>query len=145
MSSKTPIGRSLVVNSRPSSAVDLCDRILSELKEWNFEQEDVFAIHLALEETFINAAKHGNKMDESKEIKIDYSISSDKVEIVVTDQVEVFDPDKVPDPRCGDNIYKTEGRGLFLIRSYMDEVKFNESGNQIRLVRYTKKDRKSEN
>ena len=82
---------------------------------------------------------------ESKEIKIDYSISSDKVEIVVTDQGEGFDPDKVPDPRCGDNIYKTEGRGLFLIRSYMDEVKFNESGNQIRLVRYTKKDRKSEN
>ena len=54
MSSKTPIGHSLIVNSRPSSAVDVCDRILSELKEWDFKQEDVFAIHLALEETFIN-------------------------------------------------------------------------------------------
>jgi len=145
MSSKTPIGHSLVVDSRSSSAVDVCDRILFDLKKWDFKQEDVFAIHLALEEAFINAAKHGNKMDESKEIKIDYSISSDKVEIFVKDQGEGFDPDKVPDPRCGDNIYKTEGRGLFLIRSYMDEVEFNEQGNQIRLVRYTKKDRKSEN
>jgi serine/threonine-protein kinase RsbW len=102
----------------------------------NFSRDGVFAVHLALEEAFINAVRHGNKMDPTKEIKIDYSVGSDKVEISMTDEGDGFDPDSVPDPRCAENLYKTKGRGLLLIRSYMDIVKFSKQGNRIHMVKH---------
>ncbi|MHC4482106.1 MAG: ATP-binding protein, partial [Planctomycetota bacterium] len=55
-----------------------------------------------------------------------------------------FEPEKVPDPRSGENLYKAEGRGLFLMRSYMDEVSYNEHGNCVRMVRYKEKPRLAE-
>jgi serine/threonine-protein kinase RsbW len=139
MVSGIPISRSVVTQSIPSSISPVCEEILSELEANNFSKEDIFAVHLALHEAFLNALKHGNKMDASKEIKIDYSVGLDKTEIIVTDEGNGFKPDNVPDPRLGENLYKTEGRGLLLMHSYMDMVKFNECGNCVRMVRYKKR------
>ncbi|MBW8042419.1 MAG: ATP-binding protein [Planctomycetes bacterium] len=139
MASETPISHSTVVESTSSAVTSVREMILSELKANSFDEEDLFALHLALEEAFINAVRHGSKMDASKEVKIDYSVGSDKVEITVTDEGDGFDPDAVPDPRFGENLYKPEGRGLFLMRSYMDEVNFNERGNSVCMVKYKEK------
>lgn len=136
MVSKTPVSRSIVVESFPSAVAGMCRDILSELEAKKFGQEDIFAVRLALEEAFVNAVKHGNKMDPAKGVKIDYSVSLDKVEISMTDEGDGFEPDAVPDPRYGENLYKTEGRGLLLMRSYMDVVDFSEQGNRVRMVRY---------
>jgi serine/threonine-protein kinase RsbW len=141
MASKTPISRSVAVESRPSAIVKVCERLLSEIKANDFSEEDVFAVHLALEEAFINAIKHGNKMNTGKKVKIDYSVGLDKVEVSMADLGDGFDPDSIPDPRVGKNLYKTEGRGLLLMRSYMDVVEFNERGNCVRMVRYKEKPR----
>jgi serine/threonine-protein kinase RsbW len=138
MASNGPTSHSTVVESRPPAITEVCKQILSKLKANDFGPEDIFAVHLALEEAFINAIKHGNKMDPNKEIRIDYSVSLDKVEISMTDGGEGFDPDSVPDPRYGDNLYRPGGRGLFLMRAYMDEVEFNDRGNGVRMVRYKK-------
>lgn len=137
--SKSTICHSLTLQSEPSAINGVCRNILSELKESQYNPEDIFAIRLALEESFINALKHGNNMDPSKEIKINYSIGNDKVEITMTDQGDGFDPDSVPDPRRKENLYKASGRGLFLIMAYMDEVKFNKKGNSLYMVKYKKK------
>ena len=139
MVSGIPISRSVVTQSIPSSIGPVCEQILSELEANDFSKEDIFAVHLALHEAFLNALRHGNKMDASKEIKIDYSVGSDKTEVIVTDEGNGFEPDNVPDPRLGENLYKTEGRGLLLMHSYMDMVKFNECGNCVRMVRYKEK------
>jgi serine/threonine-protein kinase RsbW len=136
MTSEKPVNLSIVVASDPSAIVGISRKILSTLKANKFSQEDIFAVHLALEEAFINSIRHGNKMDPTKEVKIDYSVTLDKIEISMTDQGNGFQPDSVPDPRFGENLYKTGGRGLFLIRSYMNEVKFNERGNGLRMVKY---------
>ena len=136
MASKTPTNHSMVVESQPSAVTGQWAWILPKLKAHNFSEDDIFAIHLALEEAFINAVNHGNRMDPEKEIKIEYSVSEGKVEISMTDEGRGFDPDAVPDPRYGENLYKAGGRGLLLIRSYMDEVEFNERGNRVRMVRY---------
>lgn len=141
MVSEAPIRRSIVVESVPSAIVGVCRQILSELEANNFDDEDVFAVHLALQEAFLNALKHGNKMEADKEIKIDYSIGVDKIEISMTDEGNGFEPESVPDPRHGENLYRTEGRGLFLIRSYMDVVRFNERGNCVHMVRYKERPR----
>jgi serine/threonine-protein kinase RsbW len=134
----------MAVESTPSAIVEVCEWILPNLKANNFSREDIFAVHLALEEAFINAIKHGNKMNPKKEVKIDYSVSSNKVEISMTDQGKGFNPEAVPDPRLGENLYKSEGRGLLLIQSYMDEVEFNKRGNCVRIVRYKEKPRLAE-
>jgi serine/threonine-protein kinase RsbW len=141
MASKTPVRGSVAVESRASAITEVCRKILSELEAGDFSQEDIFAIHLALEEAFINAIKHGNRMNRDKEVKIDYSVGLDKVEIFMTDEGNGFDPNSIPDPRSGENLYKTEGRGLLLINSYMDVVEFNEQGNQVHMVRYKEKPR----
>lgn len=141
MASRAPTTRSMAIASTPFAIVEVCEWILPKLEANNFSQEDIFAVHLALEEALINAIKHGNKMNPDKEVKIDYSVSSDKVEISMTDQGDGFNPEVVPDPRLGENLYKNEGRGLLLMQSYMDVVEFNKRGNHVRMVRYKEKPR----
>jgi len=94
---------------------------------------------LTLEEAFLNAVRHGNKMDPTKKVQVDYSVGSEKIEICVTDQGAGFEPEAVADPRYGVGLYKAGGRGLLLMNSYMDVVSFNERGNSVRMVRYKEK------
>ena len=141
MVSRAPIKFSMVVKSRPSAVVEVCEEVLSKLDAYGFDKDDTFAVHLALEEAFLNAVKHGNKMDSSKEVKIECSVDFDKIEISVTDQGDGFEPASVADPRYGEDLYKPGGRGLLLMNSYMDVVKFNEPGNNLYMVRYKEKPR----
>ena len=139
MASETPSKSMLVIESTSEAAGRACEKVLSELEANGLSQDDIFAIHLALEEALVNAVKHGNKMDASKEVKLDYSVAADKVEINVTDEGVGFKPKEIPDPRFGENVYKVNGRGLFLIRAYMDVVEYNDLGNRIHMVRYKEK------
>ncbi len=133
------ISRSVVVSSTPSAVVDVFNQIQPGLQSSGFSEEDIFAIHLAIEEAFINAVKHGNKMEASKAVKIDYTIEPDKIEITMTDEGEGFDPEVIPDPRYGDNLYKPAGRGMLLMRSFMDVLEYNKKGNSLRMIRYREK------
>lgn len=92
-----------------------------------------------LEEAFLNAVKHGNKMDPTKMVTLEYSVDEEKVEIRMTDEGEGFDPRSIPDPRVGENLYRPEGRGLLLMNAYMDVVEYNEQGNGLRMVRYKRR------
>ena len=141
MVSKAPNNGSMVVKSRPSAIVGVCEQVLSKLEAKGFDKDDIFAVHLALEEAFLNAVKHGNKMDPTKEVRIDYSVGLDKIEIFMTDEGDGFEPASVADPRFGEGLYKPGGRGLLLMNSYMDMVKFNEQGNGLYMVRYREKPR----
>ena len=128
--------RSVVVSSTLTAATEVYEQIVPMLQAYHFSEEDVFAIHLAMEEAVINAVKHGNRMAPNKTIKIDYDISPEKFEIRITDEGKGFDPASIPDPRYGDNLYKPAGRGMLLIRSFMDVVEYNKRGNSVRMARY---------
>lgn len=117
----------------------VCAKILDLTQKFDYSDDDIFAIHLAIEEAVVNAVKHGNKRDPSRNVIIEYNLSPEKVEICVTDQGRGFDPDKLEDPRIGDNIYKTNGRGVLLIRSYMDSVEYNNVGNSVRMIKFNSK------
>lgn len=136
MTSKPPIIDTVEIESTAVATAGIRRAILSKLKEFDYSEDDVFAIHLALEEALANALKHGNGNDPSKKVRVELFIDNKKVEIFITDQGRGFVPEKVPDPRCDSNLYKTEGRGLLLIKSYMDEVEYNDSGNQVHMVKY---------
>ena len=112
--------------------------VLKTLEDHEFGEDMVFAVHLSLEEAFINAIKHGNHSDSHKKILVECLITPEKFDISITDEGFGFDPHGVPDPRCNGNLYKSCGRGVLLIRSYMDVVEYNSRGNCIHMVKYRK-------
>ncbi len=136
MASEAPIQCSIVVESKASALSDPCRQILSGMEEKGFSKDDVFAVHLALEEAFLNAVKHGNKMDPDKTVTIDYTVDHEKVEISIRDEGVGFNPQSVPDPRVGENLYRPEGRGLLLMNAYMHVFEYNEQGNGVHMIRY---------
>jgi serine/threonine-protein kinase RsbW len=122
----------------------LCRDIVKEAKHNDFSSDDIFGIHLAIEEAMNNAVKHGNDEDPHKKIKVDYSITAEKFEISITDEGNGFKPETVPDPRCGENLYKATGRGMLLMRAYMDSVEYTGTGNSVHMIKYKDKPKSKE-
>ena len=89
---------------------------------------------VGLTEALSNAMLYGNASDPQKRIRVEVTVRVEEVAVRVTDQGVGFDPTTVPDPTLPDNISKSGGRGIFLMRSLMDEVRFNEQGNSVTLV-----------
>ncbi len=120
-----------VIASDPAEAQRIQADIEQALKTQHFSEHDVFAIKLALEEALVNAIKHGNQMDRSKKVRIDYRVHKDRIDILITDDGLGFDPAEVPDPTAVENLERPCGRGLMLMRHYMTEVIYNSLGNSV--------------
>ena len=133
------VSGSMVIESDLNQARKLEEHLLAEVPCCGFSEAEVFAIKLALEECFINAIKHGNKSDSQKKVHVDWNISEQQADFTIRDEGEGFVFDDVPDPTIDENLEKPCGRGIMLIRAYMDEVKFNECGNQIHMVKHRSK------
>lgn len=136
MISKATLQKSVTVNNTISAVAEVCCRILDLAKNNGFTREDIFAIHLAIEEAFINAVKHGNNADASRHVTIDYAIAPDRLEVSVSDEGSGFDYKNLPDPRHKQNLQKPSGRGVLLMRSYMDKVVFNDTGSSVHMIKY---------
>ncbi len=125
----------VVISSDLEAARLLEERLLSIVSDCGYCEADMFAIKLALEEGLVNAVKHGNKHDPGKYVTVDWEIDDKKVTFSIADEGCGFTPCEVPDPTCDENLLRPCGRGIMLMKAYMDEVSFNPPGNQIRLVK----------
>ena len=95
------------------------------------------AIELALAEALANAVVHGAKADPSKVIECDVACDEERgMLIVVRDPGNGFDPQKIPNPINGENIFSNHGRGIYLINQLMDEVKFARNGTEIHMIKH---------
>jgi serine/threonine-protein kinase RsbW len=139
MQCNSPIKYFVELPSLPTAVEELSKKIVSELTEKNFGDSEVFAVRLALEEAFINAIEHGNQFDCDKNVEIKYVLDDQKIEISIKDQGPGFNRGCVPDPRKDENLFKTSGRGLLLIETYMDEISYNKKGNCLRMIKYRQK------
>ena len=119
----------IVIPSEPKLLNRVENRIVEQLKALNYGERALFGVRLAVEEAVINAIKHGNKMDKTKTVTITYSISDKECVISVADEGDGFNPQGVPDPTADENLELPHGRGLVLMRAYMDEVEYNEKGD----------------
>jgi serine/threonine-protein kinase RsbW len=93
-----------------------------------------FNFRVGLTEALSNAMLYGNSRDPSKCVLVEVALQSGRLEARITDQGAGFDPNGVPDPTAPENLSKPCGRGLFLMRQLLDEVSFNDQGNQVTLV-----------
>lgn len=125
----------LVLESRLEEVNRAEAAVLDTLEACGFDAADRFAIKLALEEALANAIKHGNDSDETKSVTVEWTAAPGEVRIIVTDEGPGFTPDDVPDPTLDENLTKPSGRGVMLMRAYMDEVSFNDAGNKVTLIK----------
>lgn len=113
--------------------------LLGGLRELGYDEDQRFAVRLALEEALVNAMKHGNQMDPGRSVHVRYRMDPASVEICVADEGAGFNPGVIPDPTADENLYKPCGRGIMLMRCYMDEVAYGPSGREVRMVKYRRK------
>ena len=97
-----------------------------------------YGIDMAVREAVTNAVLHGNRQDENKTVDIVLKSLPDAVEISVHDQGHGFNPEDVPDPTATENLLKASGRGIFFMRTFMDEVNWlirPEGGTTVRMLK----------
>jgi serine/threonine-protein kinase RsbW len=106
------------------------------------DDDTVHWVGVAVRESVINAIKHGNRHDESKLVDVEFSLTPasapTELIVLVRDQGAGFDPASLPDPLAPENLLKSSGRGIFFMRSFMDDVDLNrrpEGGMEVRMVK----------
>lgn len=117
------------------SAEQTATRIATES---GFDEEEVMQIAMAVREAAVNAVLHGNAYDPEKKVELEFERTADGLVITIRDQGKGLDASKIPDPLAPENLLKTSGRGIFLIRSFMDSVEINPSqtGTEIKLIKH---------
>ncbi len=107
-----------------------------------FDEDTRSGISMAVREAMINAVLHGNAYDPAKSVNLTFEQNGPELIITVTDQGKGLDPEKVPDPLAPENLMKQSGRGIFLMRAFMDEVRFRKlnPGTEITLIKRLQND-----
>jgi serine/threonine-protein kinase RsbW len=103
-----------------------------------FDEDTAHWIGMSVRESVTNAIQHGNRLDESKKVDIRFVIAPDHLEIFVVDQGAGFRVEDLPNPLDPENLLKPSGRGIFYIRSFMDEVEFRslaQGGMEVHMVK----------
>lgn len=137
----TKIAFDIEIPSRSDLLGGVIFYILEQLKLMDFSHQIISTdILMTLDESLTNALKHGNKEDAQKKIFVRVQIDPRKMEIVIRDEGDGFSPGKLIDPLSADGIERNCGRGVFLMKGYMDEVKFNDKGNEVNMVKHNRRE-----
>ena len=119
-------------------SVDQAERLTLEVaRESGFGEEDLDRIGMSVRECMVNAVVHGNRYNAKKKVRLSLSRTPERLTIRIADQGEGFDPDAVPDPVATDNLFRQSGRGVFLMKTFMDDLQVRrlESGTEVTLVK----------
>jgi len=104
-------------------AQHLCGKLL---EGWDLSEETTHWILMALREALANAIKHGNGQDLEKRVHLEMEVVGSTLRIKIQDEGQGFDPSRILDPLAPENRLKTSGRGIFYMRTFMDEVRFHQ-------------------
>jgi serine/threonine-protein kinase RsbW len=99
-------------------------RVAGALQRLGFDVERAEHVGLAVREALANAIIHGNRKSPDKRVEVDFAVEPEEVVIRVQDQGPGFDPARLPDPLRPENLLKPNGRGILLMRTFMDRVEF---------------------
>ena len=112
----------------------LVDRLTRMIEESRCMSGDILPVELAVREAVKNAVVHGNRLDPSKLVQIRCRCEVGKgVSIVVKDEGEGFNPEAVPDPLAPENLGAEHGRGILLMKQFMDEIHYERGGTEVHM------------
>ena len=142
----TPNGGQAAVRLEFTGAIEMVDfvQVVSDHvgRTCGFDDDAIHWVGVAIRESVINAIKHGHRHDPTKHVFVEFEIVSESdgpaMMVRVRDQGEGFDPDTVGNPLDADNLLKSSGRGIFLIRNFMDDVQLQrtpQGGMEIRMIK----------
>jgi serine/threonine-protein kinase RsbW len=117
-----------------NKAEEMADQIAAQA---GWDEDTRGGISMAVREAMINAILHGNAYDPAKRVNLTFEQNGQELIVTVTDEGKGFVPDEVPDPLAPENLLKQSGRGIFLMRAFMDEVRFRKlnPGTEITLIK----------
>ncbi len=117
--------------------ISLIERLIDDISVKHQIHSDVYGkLLLAVVEGVNNAIVHGNKLEKEKNVVVEYAVSEGKIEFLISDSGPGFDYRSLPDPTKPENIERTHGRGIFLMNHLADELEFNDTGNEVKMVFY---------
>jgi serine/threonine-protein kinase RsbW len=138
-------GRMSITLTSTMESVDEVEAAAEKLAaEAGLDEDERFHVTMAAREAAVNAVLHGNEYDPAKRIAASFENTGDALVITISDQGKGLDPERLPDPRTPENLLRGTGRGIFLIRSFMDEVHFRQlhPGTELTLVKHLAAGRK---
>lgn len=131
----------LKVDGRIKAIPQVVDQIMEVVKQMGCVEGGEFEVEVALYEALANAVEHGCEHDPDKHVEVCVACDESRgMLVIVRDPGAGFDPESVPSPVVGENIFSDHGRGIFLINSLMDEVRFERGGTEIWMVKTPKND-----
>lgn len=134
-----------VVRLQFCSAFDMLDfvQVVSDhlCRRVGFDEDSMHWVGVAVRESVINAIKHGNQNDQQKLVHVEFTSSTGpegEIAVSIRDEGQGFDPESIADPLAPENMLKSSGRGIFLMRNFMDDVELRrapQGGMEVRMVK----------
>jgi serine/threonine-protein kinase RsbW len=127
--------------------IDLVEAVVDQLgRILGLDEDSQQWVGVAVRESVINAIKHGNHFDASKFVEVDFTmvppVAPTELLVRIRDHGEGFDPEGLPDPLAPENLLKASGRGIFFMRSFMDDVQIRRAhggGMEVRMLKRIKR------
>jgi serine/threonine-protein kinase RsbW len=138
MALKAPRSFELTVPSRLEVLESVQSLVTEAAREYRLSDDFAYWMELTICESMINAIRHGNRCDPSKTVHLKISLNGAQIEIIVEDQGTGFSLTDLADPTETKNLLKPSGRGVLIIRSFMDEVELSEcagGGSRLRMLK----------
>lgn len=114
----------------------LIEKVAHSMAGAGFPRRDILSVRVALEEAIVNSFKHAYRHAPDRFVTIRHAVQGRQVLLEVEDQGAGFNPELIPDPTAPENWERESGRGIFLMRTYMNSVSFNHRGNCVTLCKY---------
>ncbi|HBY63632.1 MAG TPA: ATP-binding protein [Solibacterales bacterium] len=131
------------VDTSLASTLDSVDSaeelVLKAAQEAGVDEDELHRVGMAVREAMVNAVVHGNRYSANKTVRLMISVEPDRMTVRITDQGDGFDPVEVPDPLAQENLLRQSGRGILLIRAFVDRFhvrRVEPNGTEVTLVKY---------
>jgi serine/threonine-protein kinase RsbW len=128
------------IPSRLDIIPDFIFGLTEKLKSLALAEKDAFNIKLSLEEALVNAIKHGNRLNPDLCVEVMLEATDERIEITVRDQGQGFNVVSIADPTAPENLKKSSGRGVFLMKHLMDKVEYFDGGRGVKMIKFFKKE-----
>jgi serine/threonine-protein kinase RsbW len=134
--------RRMLLDSTLDSVEVAETEVLKAAQDIGFGEDELHQLGMAVRESMVNAVVHGNRYNARKKVHLSVTQDADRLTVVIADEGDGFDLKEIPDPLAEENLLRQSGRGLLLIRAFVDEFQVRRgepTGTEVRMVKYLAK------